>query len=111
YAPKVRCIVLAAPAFRVRLYVPHAKPALRLLHALRGDFTVRSYVKANYLTHDAQRIRDFQEDPLITREISVKVLLDLYDTADRIVADAQAIQVPTQVLISGSDWVVDKKPQ
>jgi alpha-beta hydrolase superfamily lysophospholipase len=31
--------------------------------------------------------------------------------ADRVVADAQAIQVPTQLLISGSDFVVHRKPQ
>jgi alpha-beta hydrolase superfamily lysophospholipase len=110
-APKVRSMVLAAPAFKVKLYVPLARPVLRLLHSLFGDFTVRSYVKANYLTHDPERIAAFRSDPLITRAISVKLLLNLYDTAGRVVADAHAIQVPTQVLISGADWVVSKKPQ
>jgi hypothetical protein len=38
-------------------------------------------------------------------------LLALYDTAGRVVADAQAIHIPTQLLISGADWVVHKKPQ
>jgi hypothetical protein len=111
YAPKIRCMTLAAPAFKVKLYVPFARPALKTLYKLFGDFTVQSYVKANYLTHDAERIADFQDDPLITRSISVKVLLDLYGTADRVVDDASAIQVPTQVLISGADFVVHKKPQ
>jgi hypothetical protein len=111
YAPKIRCMTLAAPAFKVKLYVPFARPALKVLYKLFGDFTVQSYVKANYLTHDVERIADFKEDPLITRAISVKVLLDLYETADRVVNDASAIQVPTQVLISGSDFVVHKKPQ
>jgi alpha-beta hydrolase superfamily lysophospholipase len=111
YAPRIRCMVLAAPAFKVKLYVPFARPALRVLHKLFGDFTVQSYVKANYLTHDRDRIAAFQSDPLITRAISVRVLLDLYDTAARIVQDASAIQTPTQLLLSGSDFVVHKKPQ
>jgi alpha-beta hydrolase superfamily lysophospholipase len=111
YAPRVRCISLAAPAFKVKLYIPFARPALRVLHKLFGDFTVQSYVKGNYLTHDRARIAEFQSDPLITRAISVKVLLDLYDTAGRLIKDAQAIQTPTQLLISGSDFVVYKKPQ
>jgi len=111
YAPRVRCLVLAAPAFRVRLYVPFARAGLALLHRLRGNFFVNSYVKARFLTHDPERIRSYESDPLITRPISVRMLLALYDAADRVVADAQAIQSPVQLLISGSDWVVHTGPQ
>lgn len=111
YAPKVRAMVLASPAFRVKLYVPFARPALKLWRRLRGPFSVTSYVKSSALTRDAQRQASYDADPLITRPISADLLLDLYDTAERVVADAQAITVPTQVLVSGSDWVVRRKPQ
>ncbi|MBH3341336.1 bifunctional alpha/beta hydrolase/class I SAM-dependent methyltransferase [Pseudomonas mendocina] len=111
YAPKVRCLVLASPAFKVKLYVPFARPGLKLLHAWRGNFFVNSYVKARYLSHDPERIASFENDSLIARPISVTMLLGLYEAADRIVADAQAIQVPTQLLISGADFVVHRKPQ
>ncbi|WP_417701753.1 bifunctional alpha/beta hydrolase/class I SAM-dependent methyltransferase [Pseudomonas sp.] len=111
YAPKVRCLVLASPAFKVKLYVPFARPGLKLLHTLRGNFFVNSYVKARFLSHDPERIASFENDSLIARPISVTMLLGLYEAADRIVADAQAIQVPTQLLISGADFVVHRKPQ
>ena len=111
YAPKIRCMVLASPAFKVKLYVPLARPGLKLMYALRGNFYVNSYVKARFLTHDPERIASFEADPLITRPISANILLALYDTAERIVADAAAITVPTQLLISGADWVVHHKPQ
>jgi len=111
YAPQIRCMVLSAPAFNIKLYVPFAYPALRLFHRLRGEFHVNSYVKPRVLTHDPERIASYQADPLITRPISVGVLLGLDHTSARIVADAQAIQVPTQVLTSGRDWVVHTKPQ
>ncbi len=111
YAPKVRCLVLASPAFRVKLYVPFARPGLKLLRQWRGNFFVNSYVKARFLSHDPERIASFENDPLITRPISVNMLLGLYDAAERVVADAQAIQVPTQLLISGADFVVHRKPQ
>ncbi|WP_394560051.1 bifunctional alpha/beta hydrolase/class I SAM-dependent methyltransferase [Aquipseudomonas alcaligenes] len=111
YAPKVRCLVLASPAFKVKLYVPFARPGLKLLRAWRGNFFVNSYVKARFLSHDPERIASFENDPLITRPISVNMLLGLYDAAERVVADAQAIQVPTQLLISGADFVVHRKPQ
>jgi alpha-beta hydrolase superfamily lysophospholipase len=111
YAPPIRALVLAAPAFKIKLYVPFARPGLALLHRLRGLFYVNSYVKAKFLTHDPQRIASFEADPLIARPIAVNLLLDLYRTAERVVADAQAITVPTQVLISGADVVVHKAPQ
>lgn len=111
YAPRIRCMVLAAPAFKVKLYVPFARAALTLAHRLFGDFRVNSYVRAGALTHDPERIASYNADPLIKRPISVRVLLGLYSASDRIVADAQAIHVPTQLLISGRDWVVRRRPQ
>ena len=53
YAPPVRGMILATPAFRVKLYVPGAVPLLRLRQAMLGPGFVKSYVKAKLLTHDA----------------------------------------------------------
>ena len=111
YAPRIRALVLASPAFKVKLYVPFARPGLALMRKFRGNFFVNSYVKAKFLSHDPQRVASYDSDPLITKAISVNVLLGLYEAADRVVADAQVIQVPTQLLISGSDFVVHRKPQ
>lgn len=111
YAPPVRCLVLAAPAFRVKLYVPLARPALRLRHALAGNFEVQSYVKARFLSHDPARIASYDADPLITRAIAVNMLLGLYEAGARVVEDAAAITLPVQVLVSGSDFVVHRAPQ
>jgi alpha-beta hydrolase superfamily lysophospholipase len=111
YAPPVRAQVLASPAFDVRLYVPLARPGLALMRKLRGNFFVTSYVKAKLLTRDASRQAQYDTDPLIAKSISVNVLLGLHDAAKRVVADAHAIVAPTQLLISGADWVVRQPPQ
>lgn len=111
YAPNIRCLVLASPAFRVKLYVPFARTGLTIMRKLRGNFFVNSYVKAHFLTHDPERIKSFNSDPLIARPIAVNILLALYETADRVVADARAITIPTQLLISGADFVVHHGPQ
>jgi alpha-beta hydrolase superfamily lysophospholipase len=111
YAPRIRCMVLASPAFSVKLYVPFARPALSLMYRLVGEFNVNSYVKPKALTHDPERIASYSADPLIRRPISVNILLALYSTADRIIEDAQAIHTPTQLLISGADFVVHHRPQ
>lgn len=111
YAPDIRALVLASPAFSVKLYVPFAREGIALWHKLKGTFFVNSYVKARFLTHDPERIASFEADPLITRPIASNILLELYEAADRVVADARAITVPTQLLISGSDFVVRHGPQ
>ncbi|GKX60569.1 bifunctional alpha/beta hydrolase/class I SAM-dependent methyltransferase [Leminorella grimontii] len=111
FAPKIRALILASPAFKVKLYVPFARPGLGLMQNFRGLFYVNSYVKGKYLTHDEARIESFNQDPLITRAIAVNILLELYKTSERIVADASAITVPTQLLMSGDDYVVHHKPQ
>lgn len=113
YAPPIRGLVLAAPALRVKLYVPFAIPFCRLMLKIRGKdkAVLKSYVKAKVLTHDPEQARRYEEDPLITGNIAVNILLDLYDTSTRLMEDAGAITTPTLLLAAGSDWVVKLRPQ
>ena len=107
YAPPIRGMILATPAFRVRLYVPGALPLLRLRQRALGPGVVRSYVKPRLLTHDRDQARRYDQDQLIFRQISVNVLIDLHDVAARVVADAAAIRTPALILTAKNDWVVD----
>jgi alpha-beta hydrolase superfamily lysophospholipase len=111
YAPRVRAMILGTPAFRVKLYVPLAVPMLRLKQRLLGPGYVKSYVKAKVLTHDPEQAVRYQADSRIFRQIAVNILLDLHDTATRLIADAGAIRVPTLLLAAGSDWVVKVSAQ
>jgi alpha-beta hydrolase superfamily lysophospholipase len=111
YAPAIRGLILAVPAFRVKLYVPFAVPLLRLKQKLFGHGYVKSYVKAKMLTHDKAQAAAYQADGLIFRQIAINILLDLYDTSTRLMADAGAITVPTLMLTAGADWVVEPSAQ
>ncbi len=107
YAPPIRAMILATAAFHVKLYVPFAIPSLRVL---RPRF-VKSYVKSKMLTHDREQAALYDSDALIFRQIAVNLLLDLHDTAKRLVADAGAIQTPTLMIGAGKDWVVSLQAQ
>lgn len=111
YAPPIRAMVLAAAAFRVRLYVPLALPALRLKEKVLGPGQVQSYVKARMLTHDREEAARYEADPLIFRGIPANMLLGLDETATRLLADAGAINLPTLMIGAGSDWVVSLDAQ
>jgi alpha-beta hydrolase superfamily lysophospholipase/SAM-dependent methyltransferase len=107
YAPPIRAMILATAAFHVKLYIPFAIPALRIL---RPRF-VKSYVKSKMLTHDREQAARYDSDRLIFRQIAVNVLLDLHDTSKRLLADAGAIQTPTLMIGAGKDWVVSLNAQ
>ena len=107
YAPPIRAMILATAAFHVKLYVPFAIPALRIF---RPRF-VKSYVKSKMLTHDREQAARYDSDPLIFRQIAVNVLVDLHDTAKRLVADAGAIRTPTLMIGAGKDWIVSLNAQ
>jgi alpha-beta hydrolase superfamily lysophospholipase/SAM-dependent methyltransferase len=109
YAPRVRAMVLAGPALRVKLYVPFARQVLRLRMLFGGRPYVTSYVKSRMLTHDAAQARAYDADPLISRQLAVNVLLDLHDTSTRLLNDAGGIRTPSLLLASGRDWVVKNR--
>jgi alpha-beta hydrolase superfamily lysophospholipase/SAM-dependent methyltransferase len=111
YAPPIRAMILATPAFRVRLYVPLAIPSLRLKQKFLGHSYVKSYVKSKMLTHDPVQAARYDADPLIFRQIAVNVLIGLHDAGTRLLADAGAINIPTLMLSAGRDWVVSLKAQ
>jgi alpha-beta hydrolase superfamily lysophospholipase/SAM-dependent methyltransferase len=111
YAPPIRAMILATPAFRVRLYVPLAIPSLRLKQKFIGPGYVKSYVKAKMLTHDPEQAALYDADPLIFRQIAVNVLIGLHDAGTRLLSDAGAINIPLLMLSAGRDWVVSLKSQ
>src|SRR5437016_1973396 len=65
YAPPLRGLILATPAFRVKLYVPFAVPFLRLRQKVLGPGYVKSFVRAGMLTHDPVEAARYNADPQI----------------------------------------------
>ncbi|MBI4583030.1 MAG: alpha/beta fold hydrolase [Planctomycetes bacterium] len=111
YASPLRGLILGAPAFRVKLYVPLAIPLLRLLRRFKEKASIKSYVKATMLTGDPEEAEKYRKDPLISRAIAVNILVDLYDVSSRLIENAAAIHAPVLLLAAGSDWVVKNGAQ
>ncbi|OCH23484.1 bifunctional alpha/beta hydrolase/class I SAM-dependent methyltransferase [Aliivibrio sp. 1S128] len=111
YAPNIRGMILATPAFNIRLYVPFAIALLKVARKLSLLPKVTSYVKSKVLTHDRAQQTIYNQDPLISRSISTDLLIDTYQTGQRIIDDAETIHTPTLVLCAGQDWVVSRSAQ
>jgi len=111
HAPAIRGLAMAAAAFEIKLYVPLAVPALKLGLGFKPALQVTSYIRAGMLTHSRDEARAYDADPLIARQISARVLVDMAATARRIVADAGAIDTPVLMLAADQDYVVKPGPQ
>lgn len=111
FAPRIRGVAMAAAAFSIKLYVPLAEQALRLGLKAKPQLKVTSYVRPSMITHSAAEAAAYAADPLVTRDISARVLVDLAETARRVVADAHAIDTPILMLVAGKDVVVRTAPQ
>lgn len=111
YAPRIRGLIMAAAAFSIKLYVPLAKPGLRFARRFKPELFVTSYIRPGMLTHSPEEAAAYAADPLIAKSISAKILLELADTAKRVVHDAAAIDVPVLMLAADKDYVVSETPQ
>lgn len=111
YAPPIKGMILAAPAFSIRLYVPFALQSLRVVTWFTNKLFVNSYVKSRLLTRDAQQAKAYDADKLITKRIAISVLVSLFDSMKRLMLDAKAIETPTLILSAGSDYIVDNNVQ
>lgn len=111
YAPPLKGMILAAPAFDINLYIPFALQTLRQVLKFTDKLFVKSYVRSNLLTRDPIEAQGYDQDPLITKKIAVSVLVTLFDLSKRIISDAKAIEIPTLIFSAGSDFVVKRNAQ
>ncbi|GAA3508052.1 alpha/beta fold hydrolase [Aquimarina addita] len=111
FAPNIAGMALLAPAFRINLIVPLANEMITLGTKLNKGLIIKSYVKSKMLTHDVAQQKAYDTDPLITRSIDAKLLIDLADAGKRLVEDAEAIDTPTLILSAEKDKVVFNKDQ
>jgi alpha-beta hydrolase superfamily lysophospholipase len=111
YAPKISGMALVAPAFKIKLYLPFAKPLLKFALLFKSTINITSYVKSKFLTHSKAEQVKYDSDELVTPNIPARQLTTLLDTGERIIEDAAMITTPTLVLSAGSDYVVDSKVQ
>jgi alpha-beta hydrolase superfamily lysophospholipase len=109
FAPRIAGLVLATPALEVNLIVPGALTGIRLLQKVKADATIKSYVQGSWLTRDASAAKVYDEDTLISKDISAKILVDLFDTAKRVISDAEVMDRPLLMFSAGADKVVKRE--
>ena len=108
YAPQIAGLVLATPAFDVNLIVPGALSAIRLLLKLKPDTIIKSYVEGAWLTRDPEAAAAYDTDPKISKDISARILVDLFDASQRVISDAMVMDRPLLFFSATADRVVTR---
>ncbi|MBL9115392.1 MAG: bifunctional alpha/beta hydrolase/class I SAM-dependent methyltransferase [Verrucomicrobiaceae bacterium] len=108
FAPRIAGLVLATPALDVNLIVPGALTSIRALQKLKSDATIKSYVRGSWLTRDHAAAAAYDADSLISKDISAKILVELFDTGKRVVSDAEVMDRPLLLFSAGADKVVKR---
>jgi alpha-beta hydrolase superfamily lysophospholipase/SAM-dependent methyltransferase len=109
FAPRIAGLVLATPALEVNLIVPGALTSIRVMQKLKPAATIKSYVRGSWLTRDLSAAAVYDADKLISKDISAKILVDLFDTAQRVISDAEVMDRPLLLFSAGADKVVKKQ--
>ncbi|MDZ4402956.1 bifunctional alpha/beta hydrolase/class I SAM-dependent methyltransferase [Prosthecobacter sp.] len=109
FAPRIAGLVLATPALEVNLIVPGALTSIRVMQKLKSDATIKSYVRGSWLTRDLSAASAYDADKLISKDISAKILVDLFDTAQRVISDAEVMDRPLLLFSAGADKVVKRE--
>lgn len=108
YAPQIAGLVLATPAFDVNLIVPGALTSIRLMLKVKPDAIIKSYVQGEWLTRDAAAAAAYDADPKISKDISARILVDLFDASQRVIADAMVMDRPLLFFSATADRVVTR---
>lgn len=108
FAPRIAGLVLATPALEVNLIVPGALTSIRAMQKLKSDATIKSYVRGSWLTRDLNAAAAYDADKTISKDISSKILVDLFDSAQRVISDAEVMDRPLLLFSAGADKVVKK---
>lgn len=102
----IDALVVSSPALRLNLK-PWQRAVVSTLHAVAGNLTVANGLAASDLSHSAEVVQAYLDDPKVHRQVSLRLLQCMVD-AGTVVADRPAYwSIPTLVMWAGADRIVD----
>lgn len=106
YGARIKGIILGAPAFSIRLYVPFAYSFLKFASFFSDKLFVTSYVKSALLTSDVAEAERYDNDPKITKKIGVNILVSLLASMEALFKRLEDFETPVLLISAGKDYIV-----
>jgi alpha-beta hydrolase superfamily lysophospholipase len=102
----LRGLILSSPALRIRLSGAQ-KILLKILTAVAPGFGTPNGLDSNYLSHDRKVVDAYNNDPLVHRKTSPRLLNGMLAAIDYSHSHAPALKTRTLLLVAGDDRFVD----
>ncbi len=99
-------LILSSPALAIRLG-PGPRWLVRALNAIAPGLAAGNGINAAHLSHDRDVIAAYQNDPLVHNKICARLVTSMVLAGERVRQGASSLNVPTLLLVAGSDRVVD----
>lgn len=107
-AAPISGLVLSSPALAIPLSGGQ-KLLLRVMSTLAPGVAVTNGLPDRYLSHDQAVIDAYRADPLVHPKITARLLRAMLAAVDVAQARAPELAVPTLLLVSGADRLVDAR--
>lgn len=102
-----RGLVLSGPFFGLALQVPAIKLlAGKLASRLAPRFGQPSGLRGSALTHDAERARAYDQDPLVFKDTNARWFTESQKAQARALAGAPSLRLPLYLVIGAADPIV-----
>jgi alpha-beta hydrolase superfamily lysophospholipase len=104
---KLRGLVLTGPFFHVAVDVPRVKLlAGRVASRIYPQLGLPSGLTGKDLTHDADKARGYDEDPLVFKNATARWYTETTKAQERALADAPRLRLPLLLMFGTGDRVV-----
>jgi len=107
-AAPISGLILSSPALAIPLSRTQ-RLLLAVLSRLMPGLGVTNRMPATYLSHDSTVVEAYCRDPLVHHKITARLLRSMLASIDIALQRADRIDVPTLLLVAGSDRVVDAR--
>jgi alpha-beta hydrolase superfamily lysophospholipase len=107
---RIRGMVLSSPIFGIASPVPFWRHALGIFSSYAAPaYTQATRLKPELLTHDAEILAHYTDDPLIFHRISARLYRELCFMMARRDEIAKKITCPSLILQAGRDFIVSRE--
>lgn len=103
-----RALVLSSPGLALHVD-PVRLAVLKLARRALPDRALPNMLPASELSHDPAEVAAYKADELVHDKITPRMFWFLYEAGEAVRRDAAKLTVPTLLLASGSDRIVDPK--
>lgn len=99
-------LILSSPALALRLSALD-KFFLGLMTKIAPHIVIANGLKTSYLSHDANTVKAYENDPLVHNKISASLLNGMLNAIEYAQIHAAILTIPTLLLVAEEDHLVD----